>query len=185
MRRPQNSTLHAGAAFRADCIGQSSPDEGPSGLSEKLDKANTPLVVVSPRSAKGMIPAAPIPSFRGLWKSTMPDNRRFPPPWRADDDGACFIIRDRNKQALAYINYENDPGRRTAAGLLTAMRLGGSRSISRGCRTCCSAGPAQRTVPTTAAGTEKSNHLFKGERGLPSPLRLAHRMASCSLRQSP
>ena len=49
----------------------------------------------------------------------MPDNRRFPPPWRADDDGACFIIRDRNKQALAYINYENDPGRRTAAGLLT------------------------------------------------------------------
>jgi hypothetical protein len=45
--------------------------------------------------------------------------RSFPPPWRVEDNGACFIVRDRNAQALAYIYYEEEPGRRAAAGLLT------------------------------------------------------------------
>ena len=31
----------------------------------------------------------------------------------------AFIIRDNNGQALSYFYYENEPGRRTAAGLLT------------------------------------------------------------------
>jgi hypothetical protein len=31
----------------------------------------------------------------------------------------AFIIRDNNGQALSYVYYENEPGRRTAAGLLT------------------------------------------------------------------
>ena len=48
----------------------------------------------------------------------MPD-RRFTPPWDIKDNGACFIIRDTNGQALSYVYYENEPGRRTAAGLLT------------------------------------------------------------------
>ena len=45
--------------------------------------------------------------------------RRFPPPWDIDDNGSCFIIRDSNGQALSYVYYENEPGRRAAAGLLT------------------------------------------------------------------
>ena len=45
--------------------------------------------------------------------------RRFPPPWDIDDNGACFIIRDANGQALAHLYYENEPGRRAAAHLLT------------------------------------------------------------------
>jgi hypothetical protein len=45
--------------------------------------------------------------------------RRFTPPWDIEDNGACFIIRDNNGQALSYVYYENEPGRRTAAGLLT------------------------------------------------------------------
>ncbi len=32
---------------------------------------------------------------------------------------ACFIIRDRNKQALTYVYFEEEPGRRAAAKLLT------------------------------------------------------------------
>ena len=45
--------------------------------------------------------------------------RHFPPPWDIEDNGACFIIRDRNRQALAYVYYEGERGRRSAAGLLT------------------------------------------------------------------
>jgi hypothetical protein len=45
--------------------------------------------------------------------------RHFPPPWSVEDNGACFIVRDRAGQALAYVDYEEEPGRRTAAGLLT------------------------------------------------------------------
>jgi len=45
--------------------------------------------------------------------------RRFPPPWTAEETAACFIIRDANGQALAYIYFEDEPGRRSAAKLLT------------------------------------------------------------------
>jgi hypothetical protein len=45
--------------------------------------------------------------------------RHFPPPWKADDNGACFIVKDRNGQALAYVYYEEESGRRSAAKLLT------------------------------------------------------------------
>ncbi len=45
--------------------------------------------------------------------------RCFPPPWTIDDDGACFIVKDKNEQALAYVYYEEEPGWRSAANLLT------------------------------------------------------------------
>jgi hypothetical protein len=45
--------------------------------------------------------------------------RRFPPPWNVDDNGACFIVRDHSGQALAHVYYEDEPGRRSAANLLT------------------------------------------------------------------
>jgi hypothetical protein len=42
--------------------------------------------------------------------------RRFPPPWTLDEQNdACFIIRDRHGQALAYVYFEDEPGRQTAA----------------------------------------------------------------------
>ena len=31
--------------------------------------------------------------------------RRFPPPWAAEDTDACFIVRDANGQALAYVYF--------------------------------------------------------------------------------
>jgi len=43
---------------------------------------------------------------------------RFRPPWDIEDNGTCFIIRDNNGQALSYVYYERQPGRRAAAGLL-------------------------------------------------------------------
>ena len=48
----------------------------------------------------------------------MPE-RRFPPPWSAEETDACFIVRDANGQALAYVYFEDEPGRRAAAKLLT------------------------------------------------------------------
>jgi hypothetical protein len=45
--------------------------------------------------------------------------RRLPPPWDIEDNGACFIVRDKNGQALSCVYYETEPRRRTAANLLT------------------------------------------------------------------
>jgi hypothetical protein len=46
--------------------------------------------------------------------------RRFPPPWTVDEmNDACFIVRDKNGQRLFYFYFENEPGRRVAANLLT------------------------------------------------------------------
>jgi endo-1,4-beta-D-glucanase Y len=46
--------------------------------------------------------------------------RRFPPPWTIDErNDACFIVRDNIGQALAYVYFEDEPGRRSAAKLLT------------------------------------------------------------------
>ncbi len=47
------------------------------------------------------------------------ETRHFPPPWSADETDACYIVRDHNGQALAYVYYEQEPGRRAAAKLLT------------------------------------------------------------------
>ena len=47
-------------------------------------------------------------------------SRRFPPPWDIEEHNrSCFIVRDNNGQALAYVYFETEPGRRTAAKLLT------------------------------------------------------------------
>jgi hypothetical protein len=38
--------------------------------------------------------------------------RRFPPPWSVEETAPCFIVRDANKQALAFVYCEDEPGRR-------------------------------------------------------------------------
>ena len=45
--------------------------------------------------------------------------RRFPPSWTVEEQDACFVVRDHNGQQLAYVYVEDEPGRRSAAKLLT------------------------------------------------------------------
>jgi DNA helicase HerA-like ATPase len=44
--------------------------------------------------------------------------RRFPPPWSVEEQAACFVVRDHHGQALAYVYFEDESGRRSAAKLL-------------------------------------------------------------------
>jgi hypothetical protein len=45
--------------------------------------------------------------------------RRFPPPWTVEDIDAAFVVKDSTGQKLAYVYYEDEPGRRSAAKLLS------------------------------------------------------------------
>jgi hypothetical protein len=54
-------------------------------------------------------------------------SRRFPPPWSAEETDVCFIVRDASGHALAYVYFEEEPGRRAAASCFTrdeARRIG-------------------------------------------------------------
>jgi hypothetical protein len=44
----------------------------------------------------------------------MPPQRRFPPPWTIEEmNDACFIVRDKNGQALGYFCFDDEPSRRS------------------------------------------------------------------------
>jgi hypothetical protein len=46
--------------------------------------------------------------------------RRFPPPWSVEEfNDACFVVTDSAGQKLAYVYFEDEPGRRSAAKLLS------------------------------------------------------------------
>ena len=45
--------------------------------------------------------------------------RRFPPPWSVEDIDAAFVVKDGSGQKVAYVYYEEEPGRRSAAKRLT------------------------------------------------------------------
>ena len=46
--------------------------------------------------------------------------RRFPQPWSIEEvNDACFIVKDSAGQKLAYVYFEEEPGRRSAAKLFT------------------------------------------------------------------
>jgi hypothetical protein len=42
-----------------------------------------------------------------------------PPPWTVDEQQACFVVRDHDGQALAYVYFKDEPGRQAAAKLLS------------------------------------------------------------------
>jgi hypothetical protein len=64
--------------------------------------------------------------------------RRFPRPWDIEEiNKAAFVVRDNNGTALAYVYFEEEPGRRTTAGLLTRDEARREQRITRACPSCC------------------------------------------------
>ena len=45
--------------------------------------------------------------------------RRFPPPWSVEELDRCFVVTDSTRQKLAYVHFEDNPERRSAARLLS------------------------------------------------------------------
>jgi len=43
----------------------------------------------------------------------------FPPPWLIAELEACFVVIDSAGQQLAYVYFEDESGRRSAANLLS------------------------------------------------------------------
>jgi hypothetical protein len=80
----------------------------------------SPSLPVAPLSRHNSGFSAPARPYRsGPWpmlvKDSIPAARRFPPPWQIGETDASFIVRDANGQALAYVYFEDEPGRRAAA----------------------------------------------------------------------
>jgi len=48
-----------------------------------------------------------------------PKPRRFPPSWSIEDIGAAFVVKDSTGQKLGYFYFEEEPGLRSVAKLLT------------------------------------------------------------------
>ena len=61
-------------------------------------------------------------------------DRRFPPPWTLDEHDECFIVRDANGQALAYVYFEEEPGHALQPSCSPATRRGGSPPTLLSCR---------------------------------------------------
>ena len=56
---------------------------------------------------------------RGPDKRAAMGQRRFPTPWKAEEYDTCFIVKDHTGLNLAYGYFQNDPGCRSAAKLLS------------------------------------------------------------------
>ena len=62
-------------------------------------------------------------------------SRRFPPPWTVEEQDACFVVRDHNEQALAYVYFEDEPWAKIGGKInWSATRRDELQQISRNCQ---------------------------------------------------
>ena len=58
--------------------------------------------------------------------------RRFPPPWSIDELESCFVVVDSAGQKLAYVYFEDEPGRRLAGYTGTCLADYGDDYLANG-----------------------------------------------------
>jgi len=49
----------------------------------------------------------------------MSAGHRFAPPWSVEEQDSCFVVRDRNGQALSYVYFKDGDDRRSVTTLFT------------------------------------------------------------------
>ena len=64
-----------------------------------------------------VVPLSSLHAFRSL----------LPPPWSVEETAPCFIVRDANGQALAFVYCEDEPAEVRRASCSPATRRGGLR----------------------------------------------------------
>jgi hypothetical protein len=53
--------------------------------------------------------------FQYVFELNSGQMHKRPSPWSIEDIGACFVVKDGGGQKLAYVYYEEEPGRRSDA----------------------------------------------------------------------
>jgi hypothetical protein len=101
-----------------------------------LCRAGTPL-----DGEQGERASADLAAGRTKAQGPVMPERRFSPPWLIDDPDMklgqdCYIVRDANGHRLAYVYFEDEPRRRSAAHLMTRDEARRSPSTSPSCRRC-------------------------------------------------
>jgi hypothetical protein len=59
------------------------------------------------------------PNLKDALTQADPPDPRNDPPWLVEDIGAAFVVKDSTGQKLGYFYYEEEPGRRSAAKMLS------------------------------------------------------------------
>jgi hypothetical protein len=115
--------------------------------------------------------------------------RRFPSPWSVEETDACFIVRDAKVQALAYVYFEDELGRRAARNSSRATTRGASPPTSRSCRCRCAdmsdAGPeSHRLLRVSRFQFIQDDGLVTNQRPRPRPWwrRLTELSLACAAR---
>jgi hypothetical protein len=86
-------------------------------------------------------------------------SRRFPPPWTLEETDACFIVKDCSGISLAYVYFEEKPGRRAAAKLLYPGRGAADRCKHRQTAGVRHKGRVQREPLTRGRPTERGSRV--------------------------
>jgi hypothetical protein len=117
------------------------------------------------------------------YAQAMPDSsqppRRFPPPWTVEETAQCFIVRDANGQALAFVYCEDEPGRRATAKLLTRNE---ARRIAANSRQAAGVAAAVSVSLASNAGCCFSQRTTGQNRPTPVGVRSSSRTAAPHLR---
>jgi hypothetical protein len=98
-----------------------------------------------------------------MYQKRMMSARRFPPPWSVEELDVCFVVRDHGGQQLAYVYFEDEPGRRSSAKLLSkdeARRIAANAASQN--KTNCSVILDRADLVAICTGLGRANNDTRG-----------------------